>query len=113
MDLALAYLAATLLAVPIVVVAMLVRLLPARRCSIGPTGWGGRNRTFRTPKFRTMRLDTPAVATHLLKDPASNLTPVGGWLRRTSLDELPQLWRIIRGDMSFVGSRPALFTRTT
>jgi O-antigen biosynthesis protein WbqP len=63
------------------------------------------------PKFRTMRVDTPAVATHLLADPEQFLTPVGSFLRKSSLDELPQLWSIIRGDMSFVGPRPALFNQ--
>jgi O-antigen biosynthesis protein WbqP len=63
------------------------------------------------PKFRTMRVDTPAVATHLLADPDQFLTPVGSFLRKSSLDELPQLWSIIRGDMSFVGPRPALFNQ--
>ena len=63
------------------------------------------------PKFRTMRVDTPAVATHLLKDPDQFLTPIGSFLRKSSLDELPQLWSIIRGDMSFVGPRPALFNQ--
>jgi O-antigen biosynthesis protein WbqP len=63
------------------------------------------------PKFRTMRVETPAVATHLLADPEQFLTPVGSFLRKSSLDELPQLWSIIRGDMSFVGPRPALFNQ--
>lgn len=69
---------------------------------------GRGNRLFNMPKFRTMRLDTPAVATHLLKDPKRYLTLIGGFLRRTSLDEIPQLWCILLGDMSFVGPRPAL-----
>jgi O-antigen biosynthesis protein WbqP len=72
---------------------------------------GENNRIFKMPKFRSMRTDTPAVATHLLKDPKACLTPIGGFLRKTSLDEIPQLWSILKGDMSFVGPRPALFNQ--
>ena len=72
---------------------------------------GRNNKIFKMPKFRTMRLDTPAVATHLMNEPDSYLTPIGGFLRRTSLDEMPQLWSIIKSDMSFVGPRPALFNQ--
>ncbi len=72
---------------------------------------GKRNKIFRMPKFRTMRVDTPAVATHLLTDPALFLTPPGPFLRKSSLDELPQLWSIFKGDMSVVGPRPALFNQ--
>jgi len=72
---------------------------------------GQRNRIFKMPKFRTMLVDTPAVATHLLADPEKALTPIGSFLRRSSLDELPQLWSILKGDMSFVGPRPALFNQ--
>ena len=73
---------------------------------------GQHNRIFRMPKLRTMKTGTPAVATHLLNNPQAHLTPVGGLLRRTSLDELPQLWSILVGDMSWVGPRPALFNQT-
>lgn len=72
---------------------------------------GKDNRIFRMPKFRSMKADTPAVATHLLQDPENRLTPIGGFLRRSSLDELPQLWSVFKGDMSFVGPRPALFNQ--
>lgn len=73
----------------------------------------GRNNTpFNMPKFRTMRTDTPQLATHLLANPEKWITPLGSWLRKTSLDELPQLWSILRGDMSFVGPRPALFNQS-
>jgi O-antigen biosynthesis protein WbqP len=72
---------------------------------------GRKNTLFNMPKFRTMRLDTPQVATHLLVNPSNHLTRSGGFLRKTSLDELPQLWSVLRGDMSFVGPRPALFNQ--
>src|SRR5690349_11210542 len=92
-----------ILTVPFIVVALAVRLT-----SYGPIlYWSDRvgccNKIFSMPKFRTMRIDTPAVATHLLDDPNQYLTPIGSFLRKSSLDELPQLWSIIKGDMSFVG----------
>lgn len=110
-DLALVICAAAVLILPIVIVAVAVRLT-----SYGPTlYWSDRvgkgNKIFRMPKFRSMRIDTPSVATHLLQNPASYLTPIGSFLRKSSLDELPQLWSIFVGDMSFVGPRPALFNQ--
>lgn len=72
---------------------------------------GEHGRLFLMPKFRTMRVDTPAVATHLLENCDAYLTPIGAFLRKTSLDELPQIWSILAGDMSFVGPRPALFNQ--
>lgn len=110
-DIFLALLATLLLILPILLVAVLVRLT-----SPGPVlYWSDRvgrgNRIFRMPKFRSMRVGTPAVATHLLNNPAIHLTPIGSFLRRSSLDELPQLWSILIGDMSFVGPRPALFNQ--
>jgi len=111
MDLLLALVAAALLLVPIVLVFLLVKLTSPGPALYWSDRVGRHNRIFRMPKFRSMRIGTPAVATHLLGDPASHLTPVGSFLRRTSLDELPQLWSIFRGDMSFVGPRPALFNQ--
>ena len=110
-DVVLAFASLVILAVPIAVIAALIRLT-----SPGPAiHWSDRvgrgNRIFRMPKFRTMRLDTPAVATHLLSNPGAYVTPIGRLLRRTSVDELPQLLSILYGDMTFVGPRPALFNQ--
>jgi O-antigen biosynthesis protein WbqP len=110
-DLGLALWALLFLVLPLLLVAIVVRCT-----STGPIlYWSDRvgryNIIFKMPKFRTMRVDTPAVATHLLANPDMFLTPVGSFLRKSSLDELPQLWSIIKGDMSFVGPRPALFNQ--
>lgn len=110
-DFVLAAVAAFFLSIPIALIALLVRLTSRGPELFWSDRVGRNNRIFRMPKFRTMRVGTPAVATHLLSDPEAYLTPIGGFLRRTSLDELPQLWSILRGDMSFVGPRPALFNQ--
>lgn len=110
-DLALAVPAALALALPIALVALAVRLTSPGPALYWSDRVGRHNRIFRMPKFRSMRIDTPAVATHLLQNPAQWLTPIGPFLRKSSLDELPQLWSILRGDMSFVGPRPALFNQ--
>lgn len=104
----LAGIASLCLLIPAIVVALMVRFTSPGPIIYWSDRVGKGNRIFRMPKFRTMRVDTPAVATHLLNDPARFLTPVGSFLRKSSLDELPQLWSIIVGDMSFVGPRPAL-----
>lgn len=110
-DIVLAVLLLPFLLLPMLVIGLMVRLT-----SKGPAlYWSDRvgrfNEIYRMPKFRSMLVDTPAVATHLLDNPNSYLSPIGGLLRRTSLDELPQLWSVLKGDMSFVGPRPALFNQ--
>ena len=92
-------------------VALLVRLTSPGPALYWSERVGRGNRLFKMPKFRSMRIDTPAVATHLLDNPASWLTPIGSFLRKSSLDELPQRWSILVGDMSLVGPRPALFNQ--
>jgi O-antigen biosynthesis protein WbqP len=110
-DLALAIPAALVLMLPVLSIAMAVRLTSPGPALYWSDRVGRHNKIFKMPKFRSMRVDTPAVATHLLADPAKYLTPIGSFLRKSSLDELPQLWSIIKGDMSFVGPRPALFNQ--
>jgi len=110
-DLMLSFCLIIILSGPIFIIAVLIKLT-----SRGPAlYWSDRvgvdNAIFKMPKFRTMRIDTPVVATHLLKDPEAYLTPIGHFIRKTSLDELPQLWSVLKGDMSFVGPRPALFNQ--
>jgi len=110
-DLTLALLTSLVLLVPIGLVSLFVKLTSEGSIIYWSDRVGWDNKIFRMPKFRTMRIDTPAVATHLLSNPDQFLTPIGSFLRRSSLDELPQLWSIFRGDMSFVGPRPALFNQ--
>jgi O-antigen biosynthesis protein WbqP len=99
------------LALPLLVLAAVVRLTSPGPALYWSRRFGRGNRLFSMPKFRTMRIDTPEVATHLLDDPDRWLTPPGAFLRKTSLDELPQLWSVLIGDMSLVGPRPALFNQ--
>jgi O-antigen biosynthesis protein WbqP len=110
-DVIIAILLLIILLIPILFIAFLVRLT-----SRGPAlYWSNRvgmdNKIFKMPKFRTMRIDTPPVATHLLRNPDAYLTSIGSFLRKFSLDELPQLWSILKGHMSFIGPRPALFNQ--
>ena len=110
-DITLALAALLVLGVPMLALALLVKLTSQGPALYWSDRVGRRNVIFKMPKFRTMLVETPALATHLLTDPAKFLTPIGGFLRKTSLDELPQLLSILRGDMSFVGPRPALFNQ--
>jgi O-antigen biosynthesis protein WbqP len=99
------------LAIPLLLIGLAVRLTSPGPALYWSDRVGRHNRIFKMPKFRSMRIDTPAVATHLLSNPEQWLTPIGSFLRKSSLDELPQLWSIVKGDMSFVGPRPALFNQ--
>ncbi len=110
-DLCLALSAGIILAAPICLVALAVKLTSPGPALYWSDRVGRNNVIFKMPKFRSMRIGTPAVATHLLQDPSRFLTPIGGFIRKSSLDELPQLWSIVVGDMSFVGPRPALFNQ--
>jgi O-antigen biosynthesis protein WbqP len=110
-DFILASLVSFLLLVPIVLVVLLVKFTSKGPALYWSDRVGKNNAIFKMPKFRSMKVDTPEVATHLLADPKSVLTLIGNLLRKSSLDELPQLWCILKGDMSFVGPRPALFNQ--
>ena len=110
-DLILGLFASLVLLLPVLLVAVAVRLTSKGPALYWSDRVGRNNVIFKMPKFRSMRVGTPAVATHLLADARSHLTPIGSFLRKSSLDELPQLWSILAGDMSFVGPRPALFNQ--
>jgi O-antigen biosynthesis protein WbqP len=97
--------------IPIIIVAISIKITSTGPILYWSDRVGKNNNVFKMPKFRSMKVDTPVVATHLLADPISVLTPIGDFLRKSSLDELPQLWSILVGDMSFVGPRPALFNQ--
>jgi O-antigen biosynthesis protein WbqP len=100
-----------LLSLPVLLVALCVKLTSRGPAVYWSDRVGRNNYIFRMPKFRSMRIDTPALATHLLGNPDQYLTPIGSFLRKSSLDELPQLWSILKGDMSLVGPRPALYNQ--
>jgi O-antigen biosynthesis protein WbqP len=100
-----------ILCIPMLIIAVMVKISSSGPVLYWSERVGIHNTTFKMPKFRTMRTDTPAVATHLLDNPDTYVTPLGYYLRKYSLDEIPQLWNIFKGDMSFVGPRPALFNQ--
>ena len=110
-DILMSTLLSILLAIPMLMVAIAVKVTSKGPVLFWSDRIGQSNMIFSMPKFRTMQLNTPALATHLITNAESFLTPVGGFLRQTSLDELPQLLSILKGDMSFVGPRPALFNQ--
>lgn len=110
-DFCLGLLAIAIALIPLLCIALLVRITSPGSVLYWSNRVGRGNHIFKMPKFRSMRVDTPLAATHLLQSPSQWLTPIGSFLRRTSLDELPQLWSILKGDMSFVGPRPALFNQ--
>jgi O-antigen biosynthesis protein WbqP len=111
LDLTLVMFAGFVLLIPVILVTLAVRVTSKGPALYWSDRVGRNNHIFKMPKFRSMQLGTPAVATHLLSNPDVYLTPIGSFLRKSSLDELPQLWSILKGDMSFVGPRPALFNQ--
>jgi len=110
-DLILAIFLFLILLTPLLLIAILVIISSKGPALYWSDRVGVNNEIFKMPKFRSMLVDTPAVATHLLSDPDAYLSPIGGFLRHSSLDELPQLFSVLKGDMSFVGPRPALFNQ--
>ncbi|CAM8345686.1 WcaJ Sugar transferases involved in lipopolysaccharide synthesis [Candidatus Methylopumilus planktonicus] len=111
LDLLLLLISLILVLVPLVIITLLVRTTSNGPILFWSERIGQHNRLFKMPKFRTMIIEAPVLATHLLKNPNQYLTPIGSFLRKSSLDELPQLWSILVGDMTFVGPRPALFNQ--
>ena len=110
-DVLLGSIAAMIFIIPLAIVAVVVKLTSKGPILYWSDRVGRNNKVFSMPKFRSMRTDTPTVATHLLASPDSYLTPIGSFLRKSSIDELPQLWSVLRGEMSLVGPRPALYNQ--
>jgi O-antigen biosynthesis protein WbqP len=110
-DTVVALISLMILCIPMLIIYLLIKLTSKGSVLYWSDRPGRNNRIFQMPKFRTMRINTPAVATHLLENPNKYLTPIGPFLRKLSLDELPQLWSVLKGDMSFVGPRPALYNQ--
>lgn len=111
LDVLLALVVLVVFAVPLILLALVIKLTSRGPIIYWSDRVGKDNRLFQMPKLRSLRIDTPQVATHLLASPEQWYTPIGAFLRKSSLDELPQLWSIFKGDMSFVGPRPALFNQ--
>ena len=111
LDISLAILLLIILFLPIIIFWLLVKITSKGPGIYWSDRVGRNNRIFKMPKLRTMKIDTPIVATHLLKNTESHITVIGSFIRKNSIDELPQLWSIIIGDMSFVGPRPALYNQ--
>ena len=110
-DISLSFLLLGIFSLPIFLVALMVKFTSRGPVLYWSDRVGRNNSIFKMPKFRTMRIDAPAVATHLMKNPDVYLTPIGSFLRKFSLDEFPQLWSVLKGDMSFIGPRPALYNQ--
>ena len=110
-DLVITLVACIIFFLPLLIISTLVKITSPGPILYWSDRVGKENKNFLMPKFRTMRIDTPEVATHLLKDPGQYITKIGDFLRKTSLDELPQLYNVIKGDMSLVGPRPALYNQ--
>ena len=110
-DLSLVFISVIILFIPILLIALAVRLTSSGPVIYWSDRVGRNSQIFRMPKFRSMRTDTPDVASHLLQEPDAWLTPIGNFLRKSSLDELPQIWSVLKKEMSFVGPRPALYNQ--